>query len=129
MITSLGFRQIFDRKDETLDSLSLCDCRHDLRHIRYRDAAVEKMLRLDQNGDAGGTLIQATCSAGARLPLCQTTRFELILQCPMHRFRTTRRARAFLIAIGAPIGANKEISLPLRHGAGWQQLGAWSTAG
>lgn len=60
MLTSLGPRQIFGRKNKTLDARSLCDCRHDLRHLRYRDATVEIMLRFDQNGDAGRTLIEAT---------------------------------------------------------------------
>ncbi|HMJ05642.1 MAG TPA: hypothetical protein VK474_05240, partial [Chthoniobacterales bacterium] len=113
---NLPFRQILRREDKALHALAPSQRGHDSGHIRFRDPPIEKMVRLHENGDAGGTLIEATRSTNPRLQFGQTASFELCFKRLMHSVRSARRTGSPFVAIGAAIRTNKDISRTLRHG-------------
>jgi quercetin dioxygenase-like cupin family protein len=110
-------RQIGGTEDKALHTLAAGDSFHDLRHVRHGDAAVKKMIGLDQNADAAGALIETARGADAGLDLGQPARGELFLQGEAHFLRTSSGAAALRVIFRAPVNADKEIALSLRHGA------------
>ena len=108
-------RQIFRGENQTFDAPAVFKRSHNCRDVRFRHPAVEKMIGLDQNGHTRGALIEAARCANARPQLRETALLELFFQGPMDRLRAPRDTRSLFVFVGAAIGADKEISLSLRH--------------
>lgn len=114
--TTLALRQVNRRKDETFDSLTGGDPFHDFWQISHGDVPVKKVIGLDQDANAAGTLVQATRGAGPGAKLGQPARGQLFLQGEPNFFRAFLGTRPLFVFRTPPVGADKEVALPLRHG-------------
>lgn len=74
--------------------------------------AIEKMVRLDHDGDAGAALIETARAAGPRLQLIQAAGRECFLQRVLDRFRAFRGAATARIIVRAPVRADEQVVLP-----------------
>ena len=113
--TTLALRQIFGSEHEPRNALPGGESFDDLGHVGQCDAAIEKVIRLHQDGDTGRALIEATGSADARLELGESARLQLFLQGAVDCLGTARCARSFFVIVCALIHADEEVMLPLRH--------------
>ena len=89
---------------------------HNLRHVRDRDAPVEKMIGFDQNRHALVAFIETARCAHARLEPCQSARGNLLFQRSVHFFGVFGRAASFRVVLVPTINADKKIALALQSG-------------
>ena len=119
--------QFFPGKHEPRDGLIPLDRIDDFPHVGRRDVTVEDVIWLNQDGDAGGALVEAARAANTRFELRKSARLQLLFQLAIDLLGTTSSTGAFLMAFSSPVRANKEIALSQRHAAGWQSWTARST--
>jgi hypothetical protein len=79
-------------ENQAFDAVSLLKGVHDLRNVLYRHATVKKVVRLDEDGNARLTLIEAARRADARFDLGEPSLKELDLEGLVHRLGTLGRA-------------------------------------
>ena len=111
----LAARQILACQHETLDALAARQGFDDLGHVRQGHAPVKEMVWLDQNAHTARTLVEATRFTNPRPQLRQAASGDLFLQRRPDFLRPAHRAGTFRVVIRAPVRADKEIALALRH--------------
>jgi len=75
------------------------------------------MIGLDQDGHAGGALVEAAGRARACSDFRQTPFEERDLESLVNGLRALRRARSLGVVVGSTVRANEEVPLSLRHRA------------
>jgi hypothetical protein len=111
----LALRQVLWRQNETVDSLTVCDPFDDFRQVSHCDVTIKEVIGLHQDADAAGTLVETTRGAGAGAEFGQPARGQLFLQGQANLFRALVGTRSLFVLRAAPVGADKEIALSLRH--------------
>src|SRR4051812_45454072 len=99
----LSLVEIFLGEHEALDARPGHEPLHDGGDVVRGDAAVEEVVRLDQNGHAPGALVEAARCAGARGDLGEAACTELGFERLMDRFRPFGGAGPLRVVVRAAI--------------------------